>query len=332
MSHFTVLVIGDDHEALLAPFDENLEGVFDDKEDEYREEYENESRDMKRLPNGRLVSPWDKQFADRKGAGWSSSDTYTFPEGTVDVVIPFKELYSSFDEFMKEWHGSSERDEKTGKYGYWRNNEAKWDWYQVGGRWSGFLKLKAGATGGQGERSWTNENEADKPGTCDTALAGDIDWLGMLNERRDELTKQYDDVVRVMAGRPFKPWSEFLKDRDAGLIDIDEARRVYHEQQVLKDLTTGENPVLSSWGASDVIDEVVKAKDRAEYVDRVSRTSCITFAMVTPDGKWHEKGKMGWWAVHDATEESTQKFADFWWETVLNLPPDARVTLVDCHI
>lgn len=330
MSHFTVLVIGNDHKALLEPFDENAKNVFDDKEDEYREEYE--SRDMKRLPDGRLVSPWEQEFNDNQRACvWSTSDTYTFPEGTVDVIISFKELYPTFEEFVRGWHGS-ERDEQTGKYGYWRNEQTKWDWYQVGGRWRGFLKLKAGANGDHGERSWTNENEAEKPGTCDTALAGDIDWLGMLNERRDELANQYDDVVRVMAGRRFKPWSAFLKDHDDGLIDIEEARRLYHDQQVLNDLTSGENPVLSRWDASEVIDAVVKAKDRDAYADHESKIGCITFAMITPDGKWHEKGKMGWWAVNDATEESTQQFADFWWDTVLNLPPDTRVTLVDCHI
>ena len=37
-----------------------------------------------------------------------------------------------------------EIDEETGKRGYWENPNAKWDWYTVGGRCPGMLKLKTG--------------------------------------------------------------------------------------------------------------------------------------------------------------------------------------------
>ena len=37
-------------------------------------------------------------------------------------------------------------DDETGKRGYWENPNAKWDWYRIGGRASGLLKLKSGYT------------------------------------------------------------------------------------------------------------------------------------------------------------------------------------------
>lgn len=33
-------------------------------------------------------------------------------------------------------------DERTGKRGYWQNPNAKWDWWVIGGRFSGLLKMK----------------------------------------------------------------------------------------------------------------------------------------------------------------------------------------------
>ena len=47
--------------------------------------------------------------------------------------------YKDIDEYAEDYHGYKKID---GRYGYLRNPNAKWDWYQVGGRWSGLLKLK----------------------------------------------------------------------------------------------------------------------------------------------------------------------------------------------
>ena len=55
------------------------------------------------------------------------------------------------------------------------------------------------------------------------------------------------------------------------------------------------------------------------------------FAFVTPDGIWHEKGDMGWWAM-----VSNEKNKDDWEtefkEFLDSLDDDVTVTLVDCHI
>ena len=64
------------------------------------------------------------------------------------------------------------------------------------------------------------------------------------------------------------------------------------------------------------------------YIAR--QTSISTFAVVK-DGKWYEKGSMGWWAC-----VSDEKDADVWQEEfdklVMSLPDDTLLTLVDCHI
>lgn len=54
------------------------------------------------------------------------------------------------------------------------------------------------------------------------------------------------------------------------------------------------------------------------------------FAIVTPDGQWHEKGKMGWWGI-----VADEKDKDAWHTEVERLYEefgDSMAVLVDCHI
>lgn len=56
----------------------------------------------------------------------------------------------------------------------------------------------------------------------------------------------------------------------------------------------------------------------------------IPFSVVTPDGEWQEKGRMGWWAI--VTDEKKE---ERWRAEVLRLykrNKTAHAVLVDCHI
>jgi hypothetical protein len=155
MSHFTVLVKvtkdlldfhnGDVEEAvidMLAPYQENNMGdcpqvylKFHDIEDKLRKTWENDSITLVELEDGERVSMYDNRFNikpfERK-----------IPESAKEIQVPYKELYPTFEEFAQ---GQQERkDGVTGKYGYWENPNAKWDWWVIGGRWSKFLTNKNG--------------------------------------------------------------------------------------------------------------------------------------------------------------------------------------------
>ena len=61
-----------------------------------------------------------------------------------DLGISNKEFlkdYPTFENYLEE---NYEKDEETNLYGYWENPNAKWDWYEIGGRWRRTLKLKNG--------------------------------------------------------------------------------------------------------------------------------------------------------------------------------------------
>lgn len=182
MTHFAVAVITDGTKTvdeLLAPYQENNMGTcpreyldFFDMEDEYLQQYENDSANMAKMPDGRLLYPWDEQFR-KKGKFGFGSGTHEVPEDIPVIRVPFKEKYATFEEFVKDWHGVAERDPEMGRYGYFENSSAKYDWYQIGGRWRGMLRAIEGILG---EPSWCNENVLLPAGRFDAAKIRDIDF------------------------------------------------------------------------------------------------------------------------------------------------------------
>lgn len=57
------------------------------------------------------------------------------------------------------------------------------------------------------------------------------------------------------------------------------------------------------------------------------------YALITPDGKWYEKGEMGWFGCDDSTKETRKSFEDNFNEIVnKDEYQDYYFVLVDCHI
>jgi len=147
MSHFTVLVIGENPEEQLAPYNENTSSCdkewleFGDEEDEYLKKYNEGEKEMIKMPDGRLLFSWDDEFKKKDAIGFGTN-THEVPDNLEKVMVKHKDRYPTFENFMEEWAGYEERDPQTGRYGHWHNPNAKWDWYELGGRWSGYFKLK----------------------------------------------------------------------------------------------------------------------------------------------------------------------------------------------
>ncbi|AQS86669.1 hypothetical protein AA101099_2488 [Neoasaia chiangmaiensis NBRC 101099] len=114
MSHFNVFMTGEDVEDQLAPFQENNMG---DCPPEYLSFCD---------CHDECVERW--KDADQNG-------------------VPFRERFRTFDLFVREFFGYV-RNHDTGRYGYFHNPDAKWDWYEIGGRWSGRLMIRQEAADG----------------------------------------------------------------------------------------------------------------------------------------------------------------------------------------
>jgi len=58
-----------------------------------------------------------------------------------------------------------------------------------------------------------------------------------------------------------------------------------------------------------------------------------TYAVVTPDGEWHEPGKMGWFGMSDASIDDETKWDNEFYERFIETAdPEWTLTVVDCHI
>ena len=76
---------------------------------------------------------------------------------------------------------------------------------------------------------------------------------------------------------------------------------------------------------------------REYYGDRETyaryRSQFSTYAVVTPDGKWHGKGEMGWFACSSETADEAKDWEEHYKERFIDAAdPDWYITIVDCHI
>lgn len=288
MSHFTVLVIGDDVERQLAPYHEY---ECTGRDDEY----------VVFVPAKETMEELQKEFEEYKE----------------------KYNYETFEQFMKEWHGYKQED---GVWGRKTNPNAKWDWYQVGGRWSGFLKKKEGVEGLLGSPGVFGNQP--KEGGVDIITKGDVDWEGMRNEGLERAKIRYELVWKgIKDTTECKSWDE-VKEMFPADIEFESVRDFYHNQERIVSFRKVCSENVNLFGHFSEIDEYLT--DEKTYLEREANKSITTYAVVK-DSVWFQKGKMGWWGI--STDEITQdEWNKKYWEMIQSIPDDTILTLVDCHI
>ena len=353
MSHFTVLVIGGDVEDQLAPFQENNMGdcpakylEFTSTEEEDRERYETESGTTYILGGKELTY----------------HEYYNLDKVQKDLVekreIPFKDQYPTFEAFCIDYLGRDAEMVEKGKIGYLENPNAKWDWYQIGGRWSGYFKLKSGCQGNMGDKSWATDNVRE--GYVDQLIKKDLDLEGMLNDADEAAGKEYDQIVAFYDGEIPKldlTWSEIIDGEDYKKYSIEQKREIYHGQpaKILQKEKTNTYRKLA-----DAAEKAKKAGTpyetkagmplegepyssmlmwhniedyqctREKFVERRRNAQLPTYAVIK-DGEWYEKGSMGWWGI--ATNEMDQhEWNQKFMEMFNDIPDNEMISIVDCHI
>jgi len=163
------MVIGDDPEGQLAPFDEN-ESVEEYCTGEVSEE-----------DKQRMLDFYKKEHKSR--------------------IRSFDSCYKRYGE---DWNGNRWR---KGEDGIWRefstyNPNSKWDWYALGGRWSGaYIRLKEGAASGIKGEPGVFDNE---PG-WDAARKGDIDFEAIRHNGEERGRRCYREVAAKCGGTIPRP-------------------------------------------------------------------------------------------------------------------------------
>lgn len=347
MSHFSVMVIGDDIEKQLAPYHEfECTGEDDqyvqeiDITESCRKEFGESTTKMYKDPSGKLhdphldrfyreFTPEEKAKVGPLGTGSCAGIFYTskdwgdgyrakvhfLPKGWEDVEVPTKDA-RTFADWLKGWHGIEVTDspiiETDHKYGYALtvNGEVM----KVVKRTNPNKQWDGWTVGGR----WSNFLLCKDGDKADQATKADIDIEGMRDAVGEKAAAKWDKAHAIIAGREWTTWD---KVRDA-VKDIEQARKVYNSQPPVKDASAHRD---FTW---DGIDEF--AIPRAEYVANARQKAISTYAVVK-DGKWYSKGKMGWWGVSHGDIDQAEWDAKVS-EMLDGLPSDTTITIVDCHI
>lgn len=278
MSHFTVLVIGENPEDQLAPFQENNMG---DCPGDYME--------FEPIDDDELQSYRDSYAEDDQG--------FTFAEFIMD------------DGYVEE----------DGKFGYMHNPNSKWDWYQLGGRWTGFFMLKSGHPGVRGDSGIMTSPA--KVGTADQALKRDIDFDAMRNAAEATARETFIRVEKIINkhGKP-PSWQEINQKHE----DIDDAREEFDNHPTIK--------ALGEARLRPYFKDIAKYYcnwDRKKFIQQ-ARDSAITPYAILWNGEWHASGEMGWFGM-----SSDDRDPDDWNAQVSrwldSLGGDELLSLYDCH-
>jgi hypothetical protein len=309
MSHFTVLVIGDNPEEQLQPFHEyECTGI----KDQY----------VKFVPCEETSEQLSKEFKEKQ-------EEYN---------------YADFSDFMKDSYGY-EQDEE-GNWGRETNPNAKWDWFQLGGRWTGFFKLKAHV-----KFEYSNVKVGDpglmtdhpKQGYADQTPKKYIDFESMREEAKRKASEEYKKIENFFGGEIPKieiPWKE-ISDEKGKYKDLswDKRRDLYHAQPALRKLknlreeyrqrpaTKESEKERSLFGLFDLSKFQIT---HDEYVNNAGAGALSTFAVIK-DGKWYEKGEMGWWACVSNEKKENDWIKEFH-ELIDTLSEDTLLSVYDCHI
>lgn len=145
----------------LEPFDENLEvetEIYKTKQEIINETIE-----------------WSKEVLPTLCENFPTNSFYAEEKSFFDQEPTEEEVYKHY----VEGEGSCAEFDEDGNELSTYNPNAQWDWYQIGGRWGGLLKLKDGS------------------GSVDTAKVSDIDFEGSSDseESDKERYKRFWEIV-----------------------------------------------------------------------------------------------------------------------------------------
>lgn len=249
------------------------------------------------------------------------------------------------------------------------NPNAKWDWWCVGGRYSGKFaganKLPphedprnkercflCNGTGKRNDKLGLEARAKDPSYSCNGCDGAGLStkfeskWVNEDNEIRAgdlDLRKLKERTV----GERAKWIAKIEREADLSRGQLAVALRLnreYHEEWLALPEPRPRGESYDQWIAEKGGDcDLVRRLRKATWFDTpdvkpgqtieqwIDAAPPLTCFAVLKSGEWYERGEMGWWAC-----VSNEKDKDAWEEEVekllSNLDPDMIITVVDCHI
>jgi hypothetical protein len=323
MSHFAVMVVSDTRPnedvlgPILQPWHEfECTGVDDeyvvwvDETQRYLDEYEGRTSHRLHWVFDEHGKPMFSRYGDRAkpyAVGQDLSQDLILPDGWCEREVIPNEIFPTFESYMREhveWGEDEYQRIRDGKVERYTNPHKKWDYWTIGGRWTGSLLGKD-----RKKHSYLRWDQADIETARNKAARA-----------ADALYSRYENLL---AGRkPPLSWQE----RRALFDDVELAREAHGADQLAQEIILNFRDDFG-W----ITDPIGEFKlGRAAFV-RKGMAQAFCFYAFVKDGQWHERGQMGWWGM-----ASNEKTAEEWHETFNRLTesirPDQWVSIVDCHI
>ncbi|ELO1960242.1 hypothetical protein QWO12_001041 [Escherichia coli] len=279
MSHFSVLVIGNNPKASLAPYHEfECTGINDEyiQEIDISEEIRGDIEDQGSIEEAIIYNLGD--------------DCIVSDESELDLNDQHKFGYAIV------------RDGALVKAVRRTNPNKQWDWYVLGGRWSGFFLHKNGEQ-------------------VNAVKKSDLDIGGMVAQRAIDAKRSHEAFMSAIAGHEFpRAWSSVREEFE----NIDEARAAYNAQPAIKAIKG--SAVARIFGGEVEYYGI----DEQLFVSSQVDSTFSTYAIIH-ENKWISKGEMGWWGC------STDNMSQGEWNKLVNelinkLPDDTLLSVYDCHI
>lgn len=250
-------------------------------------------------------------------APWSDLGKNLIASGVEEVDVPFQKLYPEFPTYLEDWHGATFNEEKKA-YGYYENQNAKWDWYSIGGRWAGFFRVKPGVACAPVERHWMDSDDRKfAPSQTSQARKGDIDFDAMMDADEEEAMQRYHTFHSIIDGTSYVRWEEILAKHP-------------NNNEAARDEYNAQKEVALLREADFYFDYEVYFLDEEAFRKR-SRMNAVTTFAVLHNNEWIARGEMGWFGcVSNEKDHDKHQFSV--WELIQSLPDDMLLTIVDCHI
>lgn len=320
MSHFTVLVIGNYPEDLLAPYSECDEDYFTEHD---------------------ITEKVRADFERRKGIiNGKKYDFLHFAEEWEGATVVNSESEHLKKRANKKSHIFVDKNGECKVFTYY-NDYAKYDYY-----------TDARDSASRWDLSNLIFKKKDFDPLNSEITIGDVDFDAMLAKIDEESGKEYDKALEIFGGSipEYKTWTELLdsiKEKEEKLYAIyaDDERSEEEKAEAqrqrkellngIRDFYLNQEPVelfnkkTHFWHGCALDD--FYGKTREEYI----KEGCLPFHSILTEDGWHERAKMGWWAVELDEKMSPSEWREYQLNLIKSIAeenPNTPFVLYDCHI
>ena len=301
----------------LAPYEEGTSNPellqFKDKTDELLKDYDTDTMQVIRYPDGHLVGSYEKEFYERfkvednKILERKPDATFEYWETIASRSLQLIPNYPvkdrlTFEEFCCKYNRYTKNEE--GRWGYYYNPNSCWDWFQIGGGMSG--SLLALSTALPNVLHSGGDSPAPDYIPVNAARMRDIAWAEMKELRYEAQLQYFNRLQKAFQIGDLSEVGYLTAITEEGIVRW---------------------PKVLAYKAGESFEEFLDRTGCAESNEYA--TSCYSF--VTKDGVWHSQGEMGWFGISsdDKTERDWNNEVQ---EFFSDLNDDDFLVVVDCHI